>query len=173
MRDALARWHPLDPQQERLQGQFLRRLDEGPEALRRTGRPSHLTASALVLDRSRRSVLLVLHRTVGLWLQPGGHLEDGDPSFAAAALREAVEETGVPDLALRDAVPVHLDRHPAPCGAEHHLDVRFVVVAPDGAAPVVSDESVDVAWFPLDALPQQRADVLTPLVAAALRPPVG
>ena len=173
MRDALARWQPTDPEQERLRGEFLRRLDEGPEALRRTGRPSHLTASALVLDRSRRSVLLVLHRVVGLWLQPGGHLEDGDGSLAGAALREAVEETGVPDLELRDALPVHLDRHPAPCGASHHLDVRFVALAPDGAAPVVSDESDDVAWFPLDALPRQRAGVLAPLVAAALRPRAG
>ena len=169
MRSALQSWAPDDPAQRELRRDFLARLDDGPEALRRTGRPSHLTASAVVLDRSRRSVLLVLHRKVGLWLQPGGHLEDGDTTLAAAALREAVEETGVPDLELVDERPVHLDRHAAPCGAQAHLDVRFAVVARDAARPTVSEESLDVAWFPLDALPAQRSACLEPMLRTVLR----
>ena len=168
MRSALADWRPRDPGQERLRRSFLTRLDQGMDALRREGRPSHLTASAVVLDRSRRSVLLVLHRSVGAWLQPGGHVEEGDDSLAAAALRECVEETGVPDLELLDARPVHLDRHAAPCGATSHLDVRFVVLAPDAALPAVSAESLDVAWFPVDALPASPGIDLRPLVRAAL-----
>lgn len=135
-----------------------------PDALRRSHAPDHLTASAVVL--SGRQVLLVLHRKVGLWLQPGGHLEDTDASLAAAALREATEETGVAGLAV-DPVPLRLDRHPAPCGVEHHLDVQFLVTAPAAAVPVVSAESLDVRWWPVDALPQQRID-LGPLVRAGL-----
>ena len=166
MRDALDGWAAPDEAQDRLRQAFLARLDHGPDALRREGRPSHLTASAVVLDASRTSLLLVHHRRTGLWLQPGGHVEDGDASLAAAALREAVEETGVADLVLLDERPVHLERHAAPCGAEHHLDVRFAVVAPDGAVPVVSEESLDVAWYALDALPVQRGVDLQALVAA-------
>ena len=169
MRDALDTWAAPDDEQERLRREFLARLDEDPEALRREARPSHLTASAVVLDASRTSVLLVLHAKTGLWLQPGGHVEDADASLAAAALREAVEETGVPDLRLLDDRPVHLERHAAPCGAEHHLDVRFAVLAPEGATPAVSDESLDVAWYPLDALPVQRGVELRRLVRAAVR----
>ena len=168
MRDALDTWAAPDAQQEQLRREFLARLDEGPEALRREGRPSHLTASAVVLDSSRTSVLLVLHARTGLWLQPGGHVEDADASLAAAALRDAVEETGLPDLRLLDDRPVHLERHAAPCGAEHHLDVRFAVLAPDGARPAVSDESLDVAWYPLDALPVQRGVELRTLVRTAV-----
>lgn len=171
MRDALDGWTAPDEEQEQLRRTFLARLDEGPQALRREGRPSHLTASAVVLDASRTSVLLVLHAKTGLWLQPGGHLEDGDTSFAAAALREAVEETGVDDLELVDDRPVHLERHPAPCGAQSHLDVRFAVRARDGALATVSDESLDVAWFPLDALPVQPGVELAALVRAAVRVP--
>jgi 8-oxo-dGTP pyrophosphatase MutT (NUDIX family) len=166
VRDALEGWAAPDEEQERLRRAFLARLDEGPDGLRREGRPSHLTASAVVLDASRTSVLLVHHRRTGLWLQPGGHVEDGDATLAATALREAVEETGVADLSLLDEQPVHLERHPAPCGAEHHLDVRFALVARDGAVPTVSAESLDVAWYPLDDLPVQRGVDLRALVSA-------
>lgn len=169
MRSALAGYAPYDPDQRRLREQFLARVDADPDALRREGRPSHVTASALALDASRRSVLLVLHRKVGLWLQPGGHVDDGDATLAGAALREAVEETGVADLRLVTPLPVHLDRHAAPCGAEHHLDVRFLLEARDGAVPTVSEESLDVAWWPLDALPEQRDVDLRPVLHAALR----
>ena len=57
-----------------------------------------------------------------------------------------------------DPVPVHLDEHEVTfCGAPglvHHLDVRFVAVAPAGAVPTVSAESTDVRWWPVDALPE-------------------
>lgn len=165
MRAALDAWRPADPRQEQLRQEFLLRAD----AVSRHDQPDHLTASAVVLDRSRTATLLVLHRKVGLWLQPGGHLEPGDTTLGAAALREAVEETGVADLRLVSPLPVHLDRHAAPCGAEHHLDVRFLVEARDGALPTTSEESLDVRWFDLDALPT-GAD-LGPMVRAALAVP--
>lgn len=137
---------------------------EHPDALSREHRPDHLTASGIVL--CGRFVLLVLHRKVGLWLQPGGHVAPDDPSLAAAALREATEETGLPGLVV-DPVPLRLDRHRAPCGARDHLDVQFVVRARSPAPPVVSAESVDVRWFEQGALPDQRVD-LRPLVSAAM-----
>ena len=130
--------------------------------------PDHLTASALVLDRSREHVLLVLHKKVRLWMQPGGHLEPGDTSLARAALREAVEETGVGDLQLAGDTPFDLDRHPAPCGQRYHLDVRFLVLADDGARTAVSDESDDVRWFPVDALPADAVPDLGAFVRAGL-----
>ena len=137
-----------------------------PDGLRKVHRPDHVTASAVVLEPAGTHALLVLHRKVGLWLQPGGHVDDDDTSLATAALREATEETGVPGLVV-DPAPLLLDRHPAPCGAEHHLDVQFLVRAPGLVNPVVSAESLDVRWWPVDALPQQRVD-LAPLVRAGL-----
>ena len=137
-----------------------------PDALRRTHAPAHLTASAVVLDARGTAALLVLHRKVGLWLQPGGHVDDADPSLAAAALREVVEETGLSGAV--DPVPVALDRHAAPCGVEEHLDVQFLLTVPAVAEPGGSAESLAVRWWPVDALPRQRVD-LTPLVTAGRR----
>lgn len=133
-------------------------------------RPAHVTASAVVLDAAARRVLLVRHRKLGLWLHPGGHVEPGDGSLADAALREAVEETGVECLRPLGG-PMDLHRHPAPCaprGEADHLDVRYVLLADAAAVPVVSEESTDVRWFDVDDLPDDAVPDLPDLVTAAV-----
>lgn len=153
--------------QPELRKEFL--AAEAAGAFGKGDRPDHLTASAVVLSPDRRQVLLVLHKKVGLWLQPGGHAEAADRSLAQAALREAREETGAPELVLVSDRPVHLDRHRAPCGARWHLDVRFLLTAPAGRVEV-SDESSDVRWWPVDALPEPRGSDLEALLAAVAVP---
>ena len=114
-------------------------------------------------------MLLTLHAKARQWFQFGGHCEPGDVTLAAAAAREAAEESGIPDLLL-DPVPVQLSEHAVPfCdprGGVHHLDVRFVAVAPADADHAVSDESLDVRWWPADALPDPQPDMVE-LVALA------
>ncbi|WP_204745395.1 NUDIX hydrolase [Glycomyces paridis] len=107
----------------------------GPEGFARSTMPGHVTASAIVLNRSGR-VLLVHHKTLDRWLQPGGHVEPTDVSLPQAAMREAVEETGVAALRLADPVPLHVDVHAIPAnpskgeGAHSHYDVRYLFRAP-------------------------------------------
>jgi 8-oxo-dGTP pyrophosphatase MutT (NUDIX family) len=135
----------------------------------RADRPHHLTASTLVLSADRSAVLLTLHAKARRWFQFGGHLEPDDASLLAAATREATEESGLTGLAL-DPVPVQLSDHEVPfCGAGvHHYDVRFLALAPADAVHAVSEESLDVRWFPVDALPSADPDMLE-LVDLALR----
>lgn len=168
--DALVRWTPPSPGQALLRDDFVLCLATHDDGCNRLGRPDHLTASALVVNAERTRVLLCLHRKVGRWLQFGGHIETVDQSLADAALREAKEESGIVDLALLDAAPVRLDRHPAPCGggARFHLDVQFAAVAPAGAEPIVSEESLDVAWFGPDDLPDDTDDAVRALVDHAV-----
>lgn len=169
-RDELSRWQPPTPSQALLRDDFVAHLRTHDDGCERGCRPDHLTASALVFDTDASQVLLCLHRKVGLWLQFGGHIEDDDTSVASAALREAREESGIDALTLIGSGPVRLDRHGAPCdaNARHHLDVQYLAVAPAGAEPTVSSESLDVRWFALDALPKQTDDAVRQLVADAL-----
>lgn len=150
-------WSAPDPAQEMLRRRYVAHLETHPDGVDRGCRPDHLTAGTLVVSSDHREVLLTLHAKAGRWFQLGGHCEPGDRSLAETALREATEESGVSGLVL-DPGPVHLDEHEVSfCGAPgvvHHLDVRFVAVAPTGALPTVSVESTDVRWWPVDALPE-------------------
>ena len=119
----------------------------------------HLTGSGFILDASRERVLLLHHRRLDRWLQPGGHGE-GETDPRAIALREIEEETGLsagdltafPDERLLD-VDVH--RIPArPGEPEHpHLDLRYGFTTDVVARARVSDESRALGWFPVNDLP--------------------
>lgn len=170
--ERLGSWTAPDQQQELLRRHFLDHLGQHADGVTRTCRPDHLTASALVLSGERRHVLLTLHAKVGRWLQFGGHVEPEDPTLAAAALREAVEESGIDALVLVTESPVRLDLHGAPCApdAGHHLDVQYLALAKGQPEPSTSVESHDVAWFPVDGLPGDCDEAVRALVRCAVSP---
>ena len=166
----LSDYSPGDTQQARLRDEYLDFLATHDDAMRRSCVAGHVTASTLVLSHDRREVLLTLHPKVGRWLQLGGHCEDDDATVRDAALREAREESGVDELTI-GAAPVALDRHHVGChGGSWLLDVQYVAVAKPSASPVQSQESADLAWWPVDDLPDDADDALRRLVAAALQP---
>jgi 8-oxo-dGTP pyrophosphatase MutT (NUDIX family) len=159
-----------DGGQAALRDEFLAFLGAEPDAMWRSCRAGHLTGSALVVDPARRRVLLTLHHKVGRWLQLGGHCEEGDATLAGVARREAVEEGGISGVTV-DPDPLDLDIHPIECVRgipNRHLDVRFLALAPAGAEPVISDESLDLRWWPMEALPPTAAaDGIDRMVALA------
>jgi len=169
----LGGWTAPTPDQEILRLRYAAHLAAYPDAMTRACRPDHLTASTLIISPDGAEVLLTLHAKANAWFQFGGHCEDEDLTLAGAALREATEESGLTALTL-DPVPLQLSEHAVPfCGgllpdgrSVHHLDVRFLAVAPPDAAHAVSEESLDVRWWPADALPDPGSD-LVELVALA------
>ena len=109
----------------------------------------HVTASAIVVTDAGDKVALHLHKRLGMWLQPGGHIDAGETP-AQGALREAEEETGLP---VRHEVDgglfVHVDVHAGPKGHTHH-DLRYVIRAPEVPMNPGDGESPDARWFTWD-----------------------
>lgn len=157
--DALSAYEAVDDQQAAVRAEMLAFAGAHDDALWRTCAPGHFTGSALVVHADREQVLLLFHTKLQRWLQPGGHL-DGDANLAASALREATEESGIEGL--RVAVPaVDLDIHEVrpPKEEPHlHLDVRFVVLAPEGAEVVGNHESQALRWVRPAQLSELGAD---------------
>ncbi|GIM89265.1 NUDIX hydrolase [Paractinoplanes toevensis] len=159
----LGAWRATTEEGDLARKRALELLTAGPVAMTRAHRPGHITASALVVDPDGR-VLLCLHGRLGKWMQLGGHCEPGDDTLAAAALREATEESGIPGLRL-DPDPIDVDVHEVRCGGAEgtpatpsvHYDVRFLVHSPAGATEQISEESSALGWFTPDALPSPLA----------------
>jgi 8-oxo-dGTP pyrophosphatase MutT (NUDIX family) len=166
--DALGVLSALPPSTVR--DRFLEHLRTHEDGVLRTCSPDHVTASMLVLSEDHRFVLLTHHAKARQWFQFGGHCERSDRGLADAATRETLEESGLASL-WTDPVPIHLDEHAVPfCTAgpdTHHLDVRFLGIVSRDSAHRASAESVEVGWWPVDALPTGEPS-MRELVRAAL-----
>ncbi|MFR9789164.1 NUDIX hydrolase [Streptomyces sp. MB22_4] len=153
--------------QDELRQSYLDHLAAHPDGMWKACHAGHVTASALVIDPERGRVLLTLHRKLRMWLQMGGHCEPGDATVAAAALREATEESGMAGLTLLPGGPVRLDRHPIPSPCHWHYDVQYAALAPSGAVEAISDESLDLRWFAYGEVAGVADDSVVRLLAAA------
>lgn len=127
--------------------------------------PGHFTASAFVLSPDRRDLVLIHHKKLGIWVQPGGHVEPADADLLAAARREVLEEVGLAELeplqGNRGSLLFDVDIHVIPARkadpAHEHFDVRFAFVAKTREL-VHSEEVADLRWVPLNAVEQMGTD---------------
>ena len=163
--DAVRARRPVDDRERRSITAILEALDRLDDPFSEDADPTHLTASAIVVGV--RGVVLHLHKRLGLWLQPGGHIDRGELPWDAAR-REAIEETGLPVEHVAGAERphlVHVDVHPG--GRGHtHLDLRYLVVAADVEPSPPADESQDVAWFGWDDAVDRADDGLAGMLLA-------
>lgn len=167
-RAVLAGWVAPSPEEELLRQEFLAHLDLHQDAMWRRCAPGHLTATTAVLSHDGTEVLLTLHPKAGMWLPMGGHCEVFDDSLAGVAIREATEESGISGLTLLDG-PLALDKHKVWCHPPHswHLDVEYGAIAPPGAEAMISDESLDLRWFPVEEIPELSDEATRRLVRRA------
>jgi 8-oxo-dGTP pyrophosphatase MutT (NUDIX family) len=147
IRAAVSSRSPVDAREQRSIDTFVAELDRLDRPFEEDADLVHVTASAIVTGP--RGALLHRHKRLGIWLQPGGHIDAGEMPWDAAA-REAVEETGVEVRFADDAAAlIHIDVHPGPRG-HTHLDLRYHLVAGDVDPAPPAGESQDVRWFGWD-----------------------
>lgn len=149
---------PVDAREELSIGLTLDRLTWPGNPFSEDENDHHVTASSFVI--STRGVILHRHRRLGIWVQPGGHVDDGERP-EAACLRETVEETGLTVYHLEPAVLFHVDVHAGPRGHTHY-DLRYVLRGePVDPLPPPS-ESPDVFWFDFAAALDRAEPSLIP-----------
>ena len=133
--------------------------------------PGHFTASGFVVSPDGSSLLLIHHRRLDRWLQPGGHIDPEDTSPIVAAAREVAEETGVvvkPILPELIDFDIHSIPPRAPEPAHEHFDLRFAFRALTEAL-VAADEVHDAVWVPWKDLDTYAVDASVTRATAALR----
>ncbi|GEM_PF-696915 len=134
---------------------FLDRAEERGESVRdrRGFRPGHLTGSALPWSGKTRQVCLVRHPRLLRWLQPGGHVEEGDGRILDTALREMREETGLEALPHDPPRFLGVDVHTIPAAsgepAHRHFDVLFLVPCTKTSLKP-SKGTLEAEWFDLE-----------------------
>ena len=161
LRRILGGHRPADEREARSMGRLSAELDRLARPCDQTADPVHVTASGVVVGS--RGTILLLHRRLGRWLQPGGHIEPGE-SPSAAARRESEEETG---LALshpaEGPVLVRVDVHEASLG-HTHLDLCYLLDGPDADPAPPPGESPHVRWYDWEEV----VSVADPPLAGAL-----
>ncbi len=171
----LERFEPADEHEARSVERVRELLSRESEPFSRKTLAGHVTSSAVVLDSEGRALLL-LHARLQQWLQPGGHVEPSDHDAPAGALREAREESGLPDLFLEtDAeggpLLLDVDVHPIPANdrrqepAHWHHDLCFLARTTQAQqARLDPEESQGLRWIreaelrdlPLDLVTRRR-----------------
>jgi 8-oxo-dGTP pyrophosphatase MutT (NUDIX family) len=162
---------PIDDDEQRSIDTFLSEFDRLSEPFSEHADPVHVTGSAIVTGP--RGVILLRHKHLGFWLQPGGHVDHGEAPWQAAA-REAGEETGLVMTVARfddDGTPslVHVDVHRG--GRGHtHLDLRYLLDGGDADPDPPAGESQEIAWFDWDTAIERADDERLTAALRSLRP---
>ncbi len=141
-----------DPEERAMQQRLRLFVQQHPDCFERRLLTGHVTGSAWIVNHDHSKVLMLHHRKLGRWLQPGGHA-DGEPDILAVALREAREETGLDDIRPVSPAIFDIDIHTIPARGgepEHeHFDVRFLLQANEQASLRGNEESNRLAWIAL------------------------
>jgi 8-oxo-dGTP pyrophosphatase MutT (NUDIX family) len=138
---------PASPREAAAQERFVAELGRLPDPCDEQADPTHVTASAVVVGR--RGTVLHLHKRLGIWMQPGGHIDAGETPEVAAR-REATEELGmVVEHPLAGPHLLHLDVHEAALG-HTHLDLRYLLIGEDRDPHPPPGESPEARWFSWD-----------------------
>jgi 8-oxo-dGTP pyrophosphatase MutT (NUDIX family) len=154
----LSQYSSFNETEESFRQQMLKLVQEEEDCFNRSLLHGHLTGSAFIIDPESKQVLLLHHRKLDKWLQPGGHA-DGDENIARVAMREALEETGLKSIRLLQPAIFDLDIHPIPerkgVPAHLHYDVRYLFIAEPSEPFQLNHESKALAWVAIEQVAEK------------------
>jgi 8-oxo-dGTP pyrophosphatase MutT (NUDIX family) len=150
--ELLQSYHGADADEETMRHRMLSFVEQHEDCFKRELSIGHITGSAWIINPSRTKALMLHHRKLDRWLQPGGH-SDGDPNTLHVALREASEESGIEPTHIKPVSEniFDIDIHTIPASkkeAQHeHFDVRFLLEIDDTLPLISNEESNELAWL--------------------------
>lgn len=157
--DLLENHNPSDNNELNMTNETIEFVKTNEDCFKRELLIGHVTGSAWIVNDARTHVLMMHHRKLNQWFQPGGHC-DGDPDVLNVALKEANEETCLENLKVVDGEIYDVDVHQIPerkgVPAHYHYDVRFLIEADMNEPLVVTEESNDLAWVSLEKIAEHN-----------------
>lgn len=157
--DLLENHIPSDSNELKMTNETIEFVKSNEDCFKRELLIGHVTGSAWIVNDARTHVLMMHHRKLNQWFQPGGHC-DGDPDVLNVALKEANEETGLKNLKVVDNKVFDVDVHLIPerkgVPAHYHYDVRFLIEADMDEPLIVTEESNDLAWVSLEKIAEHN-----------------
>jgi 8-oxo-dGTP pyrophosphatase MutT (NUDIX family) len=164
IRAVVAEHVPTSLREEKAKERFLAELDRLSDPYNEHADPTHVTASAIVVGT--RGTVLHLHKRLGRWMQPGGHIDPGETP-PVASRREAVEELGLPVEHPEDGPRlIHLDVHEAALG-HTHLDLRYLLLGSADDPHPPPGESPEARWYAWDEAASIADEALAPALVVA------
>jgi len=155
--DMVAAHVATSPREMSAQARFLRELARLADPYDEHADLTHVTASAIVVGQ--RGTVLHLHKRLGRWMQPGGHIDPGETP-PVAAQREAIEELGLAVEHPADGPHlIHLDVHDAALG-HTHLDLRYLLLGADADPAPPPGESPEARWCSWDEAAAEADEAL-------------
>ena len=149
----LQRYRPSSDYEKQCKKQMMEFICNNPDCFKRELLEGHITFSAWVLSPDFSRALMLHHKKLDKWLQPGGHA-DGEINPVEGALKEAREETGISRIKALSRSIFDIDIHEIPTYKETpahlHYDVRILVQAQSNRCNKNS-ESNELCW----ALPEE------------------
>ena len=157
----IAAYIPYNEQEAADRELILHWIQDHDDAFTRQNKVAHITASAWVVNRDRRKVLLVYHNIYNSWSWLGGHA-DGEKDLLSVAVREVKEEAGISNVRpvseeIFSLESLTVDGHMKKgkyVSSHLHFNLTYLLEADsEEAVSIKADENSGVAWFsPEEAL---------------------
>eukprot|EP01041_Mallomonas_annulata_P013087 gene13087-27624_t len=157
--DLLENHSPIDENELKMRNGTIEFVKTNEGCFKRELLIGHVTGSAWIVNYARTHVLMMHHRKLNRWFQPGGHC-DGEPDVLNVALKEAYEETGLKNFKVVDGEVYDVDVHQIPerkdIPAHYHYDVRFLIEADMNEQLIITEESNDLSWVSLEKIAEHN-----------------